>query len=238
MIPARYRGSRPVVVALPLLLLLLAVGACDRLPADASAHVARGLDAAARGDHAEAYWLWRPLADAGMAEAQYHVGWLYANGNGLRVDVPKAIDWWQRAAQNGNPDAEFAIGMAYLNGEARTLKKDLGKALEWLARAARNDNADAREIVERLARSETERVISLHPRILSEPWLGAPVRAAGDPTSILDRPSSRATPVASVPKGSQLRRLEQRKGWLLVVLPDGTGLGWISAGDLDPTTNP
>lgn len=237
MIRARYRDSRRVVVALPLLF-LLAVGACDRLPADAVARVAHGLDAATRGDYAEAYWLWRPLADAGMAEAQYHVGWLYANGNGLRVDVPQAIDWWQRAAQNGDADAEFAIGMAYLNGEAGTLKKDLGRALEWLARAARNDNADAREIIERLVRSETERVISLQPRVLGQPWLGTPVRVAADAATITDKPSSKATPVAEAPKGAWLRRLDQRKGWLLVVLPDGTGLGWIPAGDLDPAANP
>ena len=217
---------------------LLATSACDRLPGDAPARVAEGVEAAARGDHAEAYWRWRPLADAGMAEAQYHLGWLYANGNGLRVDVPEAIEWWQRAAQSGYSDAEFAIGMAYLNGETRTLKKDLGRALEWLARAGGHGNPDAREIVERLVLSETEKVLVLRPQVLSQPWLGTPVRVRADTAAIVGKPSTKAKTLAETRKGMTLRRVEKRKGWLLVVLPDGSGLGWVAASAVEPATKP
>ena len=218
--------------------LALAIAACDRLPADAPARVTEGIEAAGRGDHAEAYWLWRPLADAGMAEAQYHLGWLYANGSGLLVDVPEAILWWERAAAAGNTDAEFAIGMAYLNGETRTLKKDFGRAVEWLARAAGHASADAREILERLVRSETDRVIAAGPGILAENWLGTPVRSTTDTAALLEKPASGAKTLAKISRGTLLRRIDERKGWLLVVLPGTTGVGWIAAKDVEPVAAP
>ncbi len=52
-----------------------------------------GMASMKAGDYAEAYCLWRPLAMRGHTEAAFHLGWLYANGNGLRVNVPKAVYW-------------------------------------------------------------------------------------------------------------------------------------------------
>lgn len=233
-------GPGPSRLAITSLVLgmALAIGACDRLPTDAPARIGRGIEAAGRGDHGEAYWLWRPLADAGMAEAQYHLGWLYANGDGLRVDVPKAILWWERAAANGYPDAEFAIGMAYLNGEPKTLKKDFGKALEWFVRAARQGNPDAREILERLLRSETGKVIEVRPGILMEDWLGARLEVVADKAAILAQPGREDNTLATPPPGTVLRGIDERKGWLLVILPDGSGLGWIAARDAKHPAGP
>ncbi|MBL3588487.1 MAG: hypothetical protein JMN24_01670, partial [gamma proteobacterium endosymbiont of Lamellibrachia anaximandri] len=45
-----------------------------------------GLIALQRGDFAEAFCIWNPLAVEGHKDAAYNLGWLYANGNGLRVD--------------------------------------------------------------------------------------------------------------------------------------------------------
>lgn len=224
--------------ALRMLAFALAIGGCDRPPDDAQARISQGVAAAGRGNHAEAYWWWRPLADAGMAEAQYHLGWLYANGDGLRVDVPRAISWWQRAAQGGSSEAEFAIGMAYLNGETRTLKKDFPKALEWLARAADHANADAKEILERLIRSETEMVVKAHPQLLASTSLGKPVRVATVRAAIRRDPSGNAERLAETTQGSSLRQIDERKGWLLVILPDNSGLGWIAARDVESVARP
>lgn len=218
--------------------LALANSACERLPDDAPARIARGVEAAGRGDHGEAYWLWRPLADAGIAEAQYHLGWLYANGNGLRVDVPEAIRWWERAAASGHPDAEFAIGLAYLNGETKTLKKDFGKAVEWLMRSARQGNRDAREILERLVRSETGKVMKVRPEILTEAWLGTRLDVVADKAAILGQPGREDNTLATPPRGTPLRQIDERNGWLLVILPDSSGLGWISTRDAEHAAGP
>ncbi|MCG8100183.1 MAG: sel1 repeat family protein [Candidatus Thiodiazotropha taylori] len=77
------------------------------------------------GDFAEAFCLWRPLAMQGHVEAAYHLGWLYANGNGLRVDIDKAVYWWKRSAAQGHNEAMFALALAYTNEKVskRTVKR-------------------------------------------------------------------------------------------------------------------
>jgi uncharacterized protein len=39
-----------------------------------------------RGDYATASHLWRPLANQGVAKAQYDLGFMYANGQGVAQD--------------------------------------------------------------------------------------------------------------------------------------------------------
>ena len=58
-----------------------------------------GLEALELRNYAEAFHQWKDLADKDNPEAQYHIGWLYANGFGVGVDVPMAISWWERAAE-------------------------------------------------------------------------------------------------------------------------------------------
>ena len=77
----------------------LAMDFIDRLPEiqapmEILHHNITTLNIALDGDYAEAYCLWRPLAEQGYAEAQYHLGWLYANGNGLAVDIDRALGFW------------------------------------------------------------------------------------------------------------------------------------------------
>ena len=65
----------------------------------------------------EAYRRWKPLAERGYAEAQYNIGWLYANGNGLAVDIGQALDWWMKAAAGTCTDAQFAVGSGHTTGD-------------------------------------------------------------------------------------------------------------------------
>ena len=43
-----------------------------------------------KGDYATAMRLWRPLADQGNAEAQYSLGLMYDNGQGVPQDYAQA----------------------------------------------------------------------------------------------------------------------------------------------------
>ena len=188
-----------------------------------------GVEAAQRGDYAEAYWLWRPLADAGMARAQHQIGWLYANGNGLRVNLEAAIQWWTRAARSGHADAAFAIGMAYLNGEPGELAQDFAKASEWLVRSADAGSADAPEILNRLVSARTDALLEAHPGLLERQWLGTPVVVSDDNTDLRAAPNPKAKALASVAPGMVLRQVATDAGWSLVVLPDHSGLAWVPA---------
>jgi len=58
-----------------------------------------------KGDGAAAYKIWKPLADKGNAEAQYHLGYMFQTGAGVEPDKTKALYWYHQAAKNGHSKA-------------------------------------------------------------------------------------------------------------------------------------
>ena len=60
-----------------------------------------GIVAYQRGDYAEARAAWTPLALAGDAEAQYYLGHLHAEGEGVVRDLGQALRWFRAAAEQG-----------------------------------------------------------------------------------------------------------------------------------------
>ena len=80
-------------------------------PAPALADVKAGIDAYQRGDFAIAVSTWRPLADAGDADAQYNLGQSYRLGRGVPVDGQIAESWFRKAADQGHERARNAYGL-------------------------------------------------------------------------------------------------------------------------------
>ena len=74
-------------------------------PVTVLADFSEGLAAAQRGDFATAMREWRPLAEAGNAVAQYNLGQMYANGEGVPEDYVQAYAWHNLAAAQGNKGA-------------------------------------------------------------------------------------------------------------------------------------
>lgn len=70
-----------------------------------------------KGDFAEAYRLWLPRAQAGEPEAQYRIGVLFDNGEGVDKDLDQALIWYRRAADGGYPDAQYAMGVHLERGD-------------------------------------------------------------------------------------------------------------------------
>jgi len=66
----------------------------------------KGLDAFRKGDYATALREWEPLADQGDATAQYNVGVMYENGEGVPSDRKTAVKWWRLAAAQGHAPAQ------------------------------------------------------------------------------------------------------------------------------------
>ncbi len=52
-----------------------------------------------RGDYATALRLWRPLAEQGDAGAQYNLGLMYREGQGVSQDDAEAAKWYRKAAE-------------------------------------------------------------------------------------------------------------------------------------------
>ncbi|MDT8282555.1 MAG: tetratricopeptide repeat protein [Gammaproteobacteria bacterium] len=109
------------------------------------------VEAMRTGDFAVAYCILRPLAEAGDADAQYNIGWMYLNGYGLRVNDSLALEWWQKASAQGNADASFSLGMLYSLGEG-AVPKDPDKAIDYYLLSAIAGQEDA--------------IISLHSMML------------------------------------------------------------------------
>lgn len=61
----------------------------------------KGLAAARVGDYETALLEWRPLAAQGDADAQYNLGVMYDNGQGVIQDYAEAVNWYRLAAKQG-----------------------------------------------------------------------------------------------------------------------------------------
>ncbi len=98
------------------------------------ADFAEGLAALDAGDFEDALEAWRPLAEAGDAEAQVALAGLYRDGLGLRADLAEAVQWYRRAAEQGEAVAQLNLGDLYSRGEG--LPRDLVQAYLWLSLSA------------------------------------------------------------------------------------------------------
>ena len=60
-------------------------------------------------DHAEAARWYRKAADQGHTQAQYNLGFMFANGNGVQQDVAEALQWMRKAAAQGLAETKQKI---------------------------------------------------------------------------------------------------------------------------------
>src|SRR4051794_10462110 len=92
--------------------------------------VKAGIDAWQRAEYPAAIAIWRPLAEAGDADAQFNLGQAYRLGRGVPLDLAAAKIWFERAARSGHLDAETTLGLlVFQNG-------DRAEGLKWLKQAA------------------------------------------------------------------------------------------------------
>ena len=65
----------------------------------------KGLAAAQAGDYATALQEWTPLAEAGDEAAQYNLGLMLKNGQGVPQDNTMAHMWYNIASANGDDES-------------------------------------------------------------------------------------------------------------------------------------
>jgi hypothetical protein len=80
--------------------------------------------------------------------AQFNLGYIYANGEGVRKDAAEAVKWYRKAADQGNSMAQFNLGYIYANGEG--VRKDVAEAVKWYRKAADQDDASALAMLGRM----------------------------------------------------------------------------------------
>jgi TPR repeat protein len=94
-----------------------------------------------RHDYPTALQVWRPLADRGDAWAQYGLGVMYYNGEGVSQDYSGAVKWFRLAADQGLANAQHNLGYMYAKGEG--VSQDYSGAVKWFRKAADQGFANA-----------------------------------------------------------------------------------------------
>ena len=81
----------------------------------------------------------RRLAEQGDAVAQFSLGSMYANGEGVPEDDAEAVRWFRMAAEQGHASAQSALGFMYDTGEG--VPEDDAEAMRWYRMAAEQEFA-------------------------------------------------------------------------------------------------
>jgi hypothetical protein len=92
--------------------------------------VQAGIQAWQKGEPSTAVQIWRPLAEAGDADAQFNLGQAYRLGRGVPVNLAAAQTWLGRAAGKGHVDAQTTLGLLLFDSGSRS------EGLRWLSAAA------------------------------------------------------------------------------------------------------
>jgi len=87
----------------------------------------------------------RKAAKAGNAEAQFRLGVMYGNGDGVGLDYQQARAWFEKAAAQGHENALITLAWMYANGTG--VDADEGRARELYLEAAARGSAKAQYVV-------------------------------------------------------------------------------------------
>lgn len=113
----------------PFCLLSLGLGLIAAAGAEAQS-VKAGIDAWQQRDYATALAIWKPLAEAGDADAAFNLGQAYRLGRGVPLDLAAAQSWLERAARKDHLEAQATLGLLLFDSGNR-----IG-GLRWLKAAA------------------------------------------------------------------------------------------------------
>jgi len=101
-----------------------------------------GLDAFRAGEAEKAYEIWKPLAEAGDALAQFGLALIYERGNEtIPQDLDAAVEWYELAAVQGVGAAQNNLGHMYSQGLG--VEQDKARAVELWREAAKAGHSTA-----------------------------------------------------------------------------------------------
>ena len=92
-----------------------------------------GLNAYNSGDFTTALEVWKIVAERGDADAQFGLGYMYDNGEGVLQDYEEAAKWYRKAAEQGNAYAQYNMGVSYEQGQG--VPQDSKEAFKWYLKA-------------------------------------------------------------------------------------------------------
>lgn len=120
--------------------LIAVLFAVSLLPTSAHADFNNGVVALMMSDYELALQTFLPLAETSdHGFAQYFLGRMYADGQGVDKNLETAASWYRKAAEKGIADAQYRLGQMYETGHGAP--SDLEYAYGWYSVAAHLGNA-------------------------------------------------------------------------------------------------
>jgi TPR repeat protein len=92
-------------------------------------------------DFAESFRLLRIKASQGDRDAEFQVGVMLRDGQGVEKDYEAAARWFRRAAMQQHPRAQFNLGLMLQQGQG--VEKNISEALGLFRRAAHLNHPEA-----------------------------------------------------------------------------------------------
>lgn len=87
----------------------------------------------------------RRAAKAGNPEAQFRLGVMYGNGDGVGLDYAQALEWFEKAARQGHTNSLITMAWMFANGAGVDTDEDRARTL--YLRAAKLGSAKAQYVV-------------------------------------------------------------------------------------------
>ncbi len=100
-----------------------------------------GANAFLAGNYQKAFKIFKPFAEQGNSKAQWVLGTMYEQGQGVPQDYTEAGKWFRKAADQGYYMAQYNLGSMYYFGEG--VQQDYTKAAKWSRKAAVQGDASA-----------------------------------------------------------------------------------------------
>lgn len=93
------------------------------------------------------HFMRKHAAEKGYLNAQISLAddFYYGQNDALFIDYEKALYWYKKAAQRGNPHAQFKIGLMYYNGKG--VIQNAKQADYWFRLAAEQGHAEAKSYI-------------------------------------------------------------------------------------------
>ena len=117
-------------------------------------------------DDVQARQWYEKAAVQGQAKAQFNLGTLYFNGEGVPKDYPKALRWFRLAADQGEAVAQTKLAIMYDDGQG--VSQDLVQAYKWYSLAATNGDKPANELRDTTAKQMTPAQIAEGQKLARE----------------------------------------------------------------------
>src|SRR5450432_3229160 len=87
-------------------------------------------------------------ANKDWSPAQFELAVMYCQGQGLPRDLPRAIHWYELAAEMGHRYAQYNLGIMQYKGQGCV--PDKAKAISWLREAAAQGIAEAKAVLAKI----------------------------------------------------------------------------------------